>query len=315
MKPIFRFLLILFCLFVSFIAVDFVIGRVLDKLICDIPDQSEEGLTYLSVKKVEAPILIIGSSRARHHYNTRQIQDSLGLYTYTIARDAHFLSYQSSVLNAVLDRYTPNLVLWECSMNALFSKERDAVHTLHPYYYDCETLRDIIDKREGSTMSIKERFNTYRYNGVASQVFLHKLSSANRKDTLQGFLPINNKLRKADTIMKVSKLIEDTIDPVKVEIFTNTIKRLREKGTNVVIFDSPIYELQNPNEDLASKNKLLEICEQFGVPVFDNRYREEFQYESDYFFDVTHLSKLGTTIYTPIIIDQIKSAQEKDSLQ
>lgn len=307
MKPIFKFFLILLGLFVALLAVDFLIGRGLDKMINDVPDQSEVGLTHLSIKKVETPIIIIGSSRARHHYNTRQIQDSLGMPAYTIARDAHFVSYQSCVLNAVLDRYTPKIVLWECSMNTLFSKERDAVHSLHPYYYECEALHDIIDKKEGPTMAVKMCLNTYRYNGVASNIILQRMSRANRKDTLQGFLPFSGKLKGADTLLKAPEVIADTVDPVKVEIFTSTIKRLKEKGTTVILFDSPIHELENPDQNKASELTLKGICEQYGVPVFDNRHLEEFQHNTNYFYDPTHISKEGTTVYTPIVIQQIKS--------
>lgn len=310
MKPLYKLLVVLLLLFVVLLGVDFLVGRVLDKMADKLPDQSEVGLTHLSVKKVDAPVLIIGSSRARHHYNTRQIEDSLGMHAYTIARDAHFVSYQSAVLNAVLDRYTPKVVLWECGLNNLFSKERDAVHCLHPYYYDCDSLRSIIDKKEGASMAVKMRLNMYRYNGVASNILMLSRSAA-RPDTMQGFLPIKGNLKGNDTILKMPEVVADTVDAVRLDIFKNTIKRMRDQGVTVILFDSPVYELENPHRNMASEQAIKDVCAQYGVPVFDNRYLDEFRNSPEYFFDPTHINKEGTTVYTPIVIGQVRSVLEK----
>ncbi len=306
MKPLYKLLLVLLLLFVVLLGVDFLVGRVLDKMVDKVPDQSEVGLTHLSVKKVDAPVLIIGSSRARHHYNTKQIEDSLGMHAYTIARDAHFVSYQSAVLNAVLDRYTPKVVLWECGLNNLFSKERDAVHCLHPYYYDCDSLRSIIDRKEGASMAVKMRLNLYRYNGVAASILMQS-RSASRVDTMQGFLPIKGNLKGNDTLMKMPEVVADTIDPVRLEIFRSTIKRLHDQGVKVILFDSPVYEKENPNRNLASEQAIKEVCGQYGVPVFDNRHLDAFRESPEYFFDPTHINKEGTAVYTPIVIEQVRS--------
>ena len=135
--------------------------------------------------------------------------------------------------------------------------------------------------------------------------------SGARPDTMQGFLPIKGNLKGNDTILKMPEVVADTVDAVRLDIFKNTIKRMRDQGVTVILFDSPVYELENPHRNMASEQAIKDVCAQYGVPVFDNRYLDEFRNSPEYFFDPTHINKEGTAVYTPIVIGQVRSVLEK----
>ena len=151
------------------------------------------------------------------------------------------------------------------------------------YDISIAACRMILDKKEGASMAVKMWLNMYRYNGVAASILMQS-RSASRADTMQGFLPIKGNLKGNDTLMKMPDVVADTIDPVRLEI---------------------------SNRNLASEQAIKEVCAQYGVPVFDNRHLDAFRNSPEYFFDPTHINKEGTTVYTPIVIEQVRSVMEK----
>lgn len=81
-----------------------------------ISNQGDTGKTYFSLYDVESPVVVVGSSRASHHYVTKIIEDTLGVPAYNVARDGCFFSYNCCVVNSILDRYSPKMIIWEMAL-------------------------------------------------------------------------------------------------------------------------------------------------------------------------------------------------------
>lgn len=69
--------------------------------------------TTKALDKQTADLVILGSSRARNHYNPEILQDSLGISCYNAGRSGCFLVYQRAQLDLILDRYTPKAIILE----------------------------------------------------------------------------------------------------------------------------------------------------------------------------------------------------------
>ena len=131
MKPFLKFILSVIILIACCAIADCLIGVVLDKMIDKVPnDGNEIGAAHYAIKRVDDPVLIIGSSRAKNHYYPNIIADSLSLDTYDLGRLGHYVSYSSSLINLILDRYIPEIVIWELGMDTFFSDTEDRVNTL-----------------------------------------------------------------------------------------------------------------------------------------------------------------------------------------
>ena len=70
-------------------------------------------LTPFTVEKVDADVVVIGSSKASHHYVPQMLEDSLGLTAYNCGQGGCFFLYQNCIINMILDRYTPKMILWD----------------------------------------------------------------------------------------------------------------------------------------------------------------------------------------------------------
>lgn len=55
---------------------------------------------------------------------------------------------------------------------------------------------------------------------------------------------------------------------------------------------------------------MKDICNEYNIPLFDNRQLAEFLAHPEYFKDVMHLNDNGAKVYTEIVLKQIKSVIE-----
>ena len=131
-KGLLRFCVSALALLVLVFAIDRILGILLDNMLPQISNQGDSGKTYFSLYEVKTPIVIVGSSRAAHHYVTEMIEDSLKSPAYNVARDGCFFSYNCCVINSILDRYTPELIIWEIGTEYLYDGVNDPMESLYP---------------------------------------------------------------------------------------------------------------------------------------------------------------------------------------
>lgn len=103
------------------------------------------------VNKDKHDILILGSSRAHHHYDVPFMSDILGLDVYNAGLDGNGVVLADGILEMVLARYTPKVILFDVEPSfdiIVYGNDNNHVRyisNLKPYY-----------KREGVSEIIKE---------------------------------------------------------------------------------------------------------------------------------------------------------------
>ncbi len=296
----------------SFIVLDFIIGKALDALLDKVPNNGREiAHIHYSVKQVESPLLILGSSRAHHHYLPEVIGDSLRTDAYNLGVDGHFLSYNCALINTILDRYTPQAVMFEISLNEMFEyrTETDRTSSLHRYYYLNSHIKSVVDAKEGASTKYKMLLNTYRFNGSAIRIVSRWIRGGQDYDPLKGLSPLYTS-QGSDVKLEVEHLPDKsmtTIVDYRVQLFENTLKRLKEQGVTVFCFDSPLYHILNPEMNKESERIMMEICSKYDIPFFDNRQLPEFLNHPEYFYDTGHLDYEGAKVYTDLVLKEIRS--------
>lgn len=308
MKNLWRFLISSLIVFLSVIIVDIAVGKIMNYMMKDINNQTAIGKTYYSIYEVDTPVLIVGSSRASHHYVTQMIEDSLGKETYNVGRDGCFFSYNYCIVNSIFDRYSPELIIWENSYNAFLSQNNDPMESLYPYFGgNNKWITDVVNKEEGNGVRFCLNSRIYRYNSIILRVLLRWLTgNSNNNDPLKGYEPLTPKEWKVPPIDSHVEDIEKIIDISKVEMLEKVIKRAKENGTIVVMVDSPIYEKKNKQREGDVENRINEILINNDMYYIDNRYLKEITSCKEYFNDRTHLNREGAKIYTQIFIEQLK---------
>lgn len=300
-----KFCVVVFVILASVAVVDSILGKVLDCMLPQISNQGDTGKTYYSLYDVDTPIVIVGSSRAVHHYVAKMMEDSLGLPAYNVARDGCFFSYNCCVINSIMDRYTPKLIIWENSTDYLYDGVEDPLESLYPYYDQNEWVTRTIKTELPWTEYTRLNSRIYQYNSVIHRIFMrYRQRNSFTKDIEKGYLPLKpKKLRKALELKRVESK-NAKLSETKIERFRSILERAQKKGVKMVVVDSPMYRLCDVNGESAITMK--SICGQFGALFLDNSQLPEYLDHPEYFNDATHMNTDGAEHYTRLVLNQIE---------
>ena len=303
-KGLLRFCVATLVVLASVTVVDVAVGKVMDWMMPHISNQGDTGKTYFSLYDVNTPIVIVGSSRAAHHYVTQMIEDSLGAPAYNVGRDGCFFSYNCCVVNSILDRYSPKLIIWENGANYLYEGSTP-LENLYPYYESNTWVTKAIKEDLPWTENVKLMSSLYRYNSVIHRVIMRYFGRKSFVDeTEKGYLPLKpKKLQEALELMPIEN-DSKTLSEVKIARFRSVLARAHNKGVKMVVVYSPMYRICNLDDKSAVK--MREICEQYGMLFLNNSQLPYFLENPSLFNDATHMNDDGARLYTNIFLKQIK---------
>ncbi len=292
--------MLFFCIVIT---LDAVFGNVCDYLYA----HSKSGDTYkirYGLCESEAEVLIMGSSRASHHYNPRILSDSLQHSVYNIGIDGSGVILMYGFYRLITKRYIPKLIIYELTPAFdVYEYAGDSHNTrylspLKPYYKDSAVASVIDDVQPMERKKLLSGF--YRYNTQFINLFRFYLRPEEQR--ADGFMP-----HKGIMIKKVGKIKEKSdnvlvIDSLKISYLQKFIKECKEKGTNLVFAISPSYgessdESYKPAIDLSKKNGVLVLNYLCDSSIVNN---------PQLFKDSYHLNEIGANIYTKTIASKIK---------
>lgn len=256
------------------------------------------------VEKVDADVLIIGSSRAAHHYVSSLISDSLRLTTYNCGQDGCFFLYQNCIINMMLDRYNPKQVIWDVqpqyfNILANESKEYQNVRYLSPYYNSNAWAKNFINSQEKMT-SIKMKSQMFAYNSkLLHSVFPIVTSDIKTEDgylliPTEGYAYPNLDSNNIDTVQYFG-------NQEKLNLFSATVARCKSEGVELLVLVSPQYSYRS-NAFLNAIADLQKVAEKSGCEVYD--YSDLYLDDPTKFKDASHMNHKGAVAFTKMVIEE-----------
>ena len=299
-----RFITIVLTVLAAAVVLDWAIGKAMDAMLPQISNQGDTGKTYFSLNEVNTPVVIVGSSRAAHHYVTQMVEDSLGMPAYNVGRDGCFFSYNCCVINSILDRYSPSLIIWENSKDALFGERKDPLENLYPYYQKNSWVTSVLESELPWTERVRMCSKVYRYNSVIHRIVMRYLGRNSFVDgTEKGYLPIPPRKPLKPLELRSESWAQEDVDDAKVERFRSILCRAKEKGVKMLVVDSPRYRIADG--ECLSADVMKSLCEEYGAMFFDNTQMTFFLERPELFNDATHLNDDGAKVYTEIFLEEI----------
>ncbi len=303
-KGLLRFCIIVIIVLLGVVAIDITIGKVMDRMLPKISNQGDTGKTYYSLNDVNTPVIIVGSSRAAHHYVTNMIEDSLRMSTYNVARDGCFFSYNCCVVNSIMDRYTPKLIIWENGTDYLYDGVPDPLESMYPYYGNNKWVKKIIKDELPWKEYVRLNSRMYQYNSIIHRVVMRYCGrNSFIESSEKGYQPLAAKKLIAPLKLEKELSIAKDLSRSKIAIFESTLNRAKKMGVLVIVVNSPVYKLTETN---LSGIKMQQICEEYGMLYLDNSQLSYFHEHSNLFNDVAHMNDEGARIYTKMFLEQIK---------
>ena len=290
-----------------FIAIFFVLDEIAGIVLRHYYFTQHSGTMYRTTYSMEIAkpdILIFGSSRATHHYNPEAFERVLGMSCYNSGKDGHQILYHYAVLQSVLKRYTPKIIILDISLKDLLKSDEnyDWLSSLLPYYKTHPEVRPVVD--------LKSRFEKYKllsasypFNSMILTIFKSNRMTSTEKEE-KGYLPLEKEW-KAPLITDPQPKT-DKIDSIKLQYFEKFMDDCKKANAKLYVMLSPIYiSYDEPPIGLIA---IREACQRHNIPFYDYSNDIEFLTNPSLFQDRSHMNNKGATIYSEKIANEIKKA-------
>lgn len=266
----------------------------------------QEFLAEYTLYEANEDVLIIGASEASHSYVSNIISDSLGLSVYNTGNDGQFFYYQNAMINGVLDRYRPKLIIWSMEPSFLSNEPlaKQRISALKPFWKDnkyCAKLLELKSKYE----RIKVLSNCYVYNSLIFN-YLRCGLGGSVNDNENGFSP----LKKADNppqLIKPDFISSTEADDEYVNILNATLRRLQQEGVPLIFVFTPMYFDDYDYTKMNYYKKLIEIIDSYNnCRLVDDFYLNETFMDSSLYKDNGHLDYEGAVYFSSELSSLLK---------
>lgn len=267
-------------------------------------------------RQARADVVVLGSSRAWHHYDTAILRDRLGTTVYNAGCDGQGLPYMRGVMDLILQDYRPALFIIDVDAHLVRPSNPylDRAVVLAPFMDESEVIRELIYSR-GPFEWMKYLSRLFRYNSRALAI-LRDAGRPNHSDA--GFEPV-------DEVMFAASELPDAPptwahlppEPRDLELLREMIQVARAAGSRVLLVRSPRY---HRDETGASADSLLlagirRVAEEEQVPylVISSENTPKLR-DTLLFVDPGHLNRRGARIFTAALTDRLDRMGLREAL-
>ena len=279
---------------------DQIFGAFYPSLYHNTADTDSQKHHYIRDKSNE-DILIFGSSRASHHYNSQMLEDSIKLSCYNCGSDGEgvFLAYERLLLNTQRG-HLPKIIIYDIEKAFdLYEGFNFNVFEFIKQDFEKEGVREIFEDID-STESYKMTSNMYRYNSSVLG-FVKRLSlpsTQNEKELIKGFDPLHGALDPLQIKTPSEEPLE--IDSLKIKYIEKFIS-LASK-TKLIFVYSPIWYGMN----IQQIQPIIDICDKHNLPFINFSNDPKYVHNDEYFKDGAHLNATGADEFTRDLIKRLK---------
>ena len=309
-KEISRFLISSSVVLSLLLLLDLGVGFVGSKSLDYLPDFTGKESTYIvknnyRIMRLDDDIVILGPSRASHHYNTTLLLDSINTYLdtyysgYNAGMDAQFINSSCLVIESLLDRYSPEMIILDViDFELMHEKDKemdlDYMCNYAPFYGKVNVVKKYFDDL-GWKESLLMKSNLYRFNDKVLRISRSILKNDTQPN--DGFEPLFGKsVAKSNDDYIVSPMI----DGYSVNNLRRVIQLCKEKDVRLVLVASPRFRPKLNNELIHA------ISIEYNIPYIDNYNSDYFNKHPELFNDEPHLNNDGATIYNQMLFEDMK---------
>lgn len=296
MKDLYKFVFVLVLFVLTLLVLDRGIGLGYSYLY----NSQTNKLTY-AWKNCDDQIVILGSSRANHHYIPSVISDSTRMTCFNFGAGGQNIYYHYAILNMILEHNSPQKIIYEL-LDIDFKKtgeghDKAKLSVLNPVYTINDSVKNIVRLQGVSESVCLDLFWTYRYNSTIFDV-LHDKYFLNIQMKDNGYVPISGEWNYPIEYVKD----KEEFDLQKIGYINRLIKLCNDYNIKLIIAVSPYfqhYEYTNPYEKVIPLLKGdFEFWNYGNDSIFLN--------DNKLFKDVLHLNAIGAERYSKIIAHRLK---------
>lgn len=250
MRQLIKIIVASFIIFTTVIFIDAIFGKIIDPFYID-SDCTKFGYTINSSDNPE--LIIVGSSRAQHHYDTPFINDSLGISAMNLGEAGRGLTYSSAVIASYLQNHNPKIIILELLPDDLSGELNSRIKPLFPFIDSACGVSEVANIVNPMN-SLLLRSHFLRYNSEFINVIKSIRHPYNNNDC--GFIPLKNKDKGKGIKMIQRNTISDKIDSIALKSLIYIVNNCRKNNVKLIVTFSPEFFTPYPPRYLPYNQRI-----------------------------------------------------------
>lgn len=261
-----------------------------------------DGLTYKDYYISELSnedILVLGSSRAAHHYVSQIIEDSLGFTCYNCGVAGGGIVPAYARFKMLTARHKPKMIIYEVTPEYDYLQDNgysQYLGAVRPFSNKNEVQKvylDFSDKLE----KLRLMSSMYRNNACIVSIVKDILKPIH---CYKGYEPLYGHYDGATT-QNTSNGIAINVDSLKYAYFEKLILDCKKENILLVFMVSPCF---NKNETMYKP--AIALCEKHNILFFNYVTCDAIIENGVFFQDTSHLNDMGAITYTHYILPKLR---------
>lgn len=242
------------------------------------------GNVLFQIRELKTDAVILGSCESKYVFKPDVVENVLHLPTYNCGSYGTGFLYSNALLNGILNRYSPKVVIWGMNLNFLENEYSKDSQKLRVVYNEVEDAKKAVDYLGGKYEPFLMLSNLYRYNSVLHE-YLHCVFTPG-KNRNKGYA------RNCMELHCLPKLIENDVvhnEPLFAELLDATLLRCRNQGVEVKFLMIPTYYAEDFRNSDAYK-EFRAIINKHHCELVDEYFHSDDFMKSENFIDNRHLT-------------------------
>jgi hypothetical protein len=286
------------------IALDRAVGAVFRALYFRTTTGEGGGLINRALTK-NPEVLILGSSRAKHHFDSEIISKKLGMSAYNAGINGQEFLYAAMLLDVRQRANTPpKLILFNIDSPSFGENEEERTKAkVFSYYLERSAV-----VRETLVQTLADRLKylslSYRANGKALPI-LSNLRG--QPESENGFVPLEGQMK----IPIAQNHPTPAPSPLKVKFLEQIITNCRASGTKLIFVNSPRFMVDDieRNEYAVWRAQVADILKPYPDVEFIelNSFSHPGTFQrAELFRDTGHLNRAGSEVFSTMLAEELK---------
>ena len=294
-----KFVLKVFLFFACVVLMDIVFGFAFSWLRSHATGGSTANCEYIA-NHADEEIIILGSSRATHHYIPQIIEDSLGLSCYNCGEEGNGVVLAYGRLLMLTSRYKPKLVLYELTPRYDYGSV-DPNNKYLGYlraYYGKEGVSKIFTDFDDDMSPFKMLSKMYQNTG---RLLPYLFDNVIYRDNHKGYEALYGEMKHIEGGTNNSN-IDMIVDSLKLSYVEKVIELCNTKQIPLIFMISPRL---GDNQDMTLFEPGIYLCNKYNVPVYNYIICPTISDNIKCFQDEGHMNNYGAEAYTSLLVSDV----------
>lgn len=312
-QQLLRFLKNALLLLVLLFAADRLIGMGLERLFYK-QQHGDDANTMYVLGEAKEDILIFGSSRASHHYQSTLIAQQTGMSCFNAGRDEMTITYMNALLPEIYKRYTPKLLVLEIVPTELSAGPDNAVvyqrisTVLLPFAHRYPTVKPTVALVGDTELWKLRASHIYPYNSLIGSMVQNTYTQLGHFSE-KGYEPLYASIDSANYTKPMwgdftARTGVDSLQQATLQAIINTTKA---HGSRLVVVISPFY-FPHTLAGNDSYDHIKKLTAANNIPFYDFSADSSFVLHPQLFKDDVHLNDSGARLFTQHFLTRLAVA-------